>query len=282
MTTTTPILVTGATGKTGRRVAARLAERGVPVRAGSRAADPPFDWTDPGTWDAALEGVTAAYVAYQPDLAVPGADAVIRAFTARAAAAGVRRIVLLSGRGELEAEVCEQIVLGTAGVDATVVRASWFLQNFSEGTLRDAVLAGELALPVPAGVAEAFVDLDDLAEVAAVALTEDGHAGQIYEVTGPAALTFPEVAAILGEAAGRPVQHVDVPLGAFTGALGDMGMAQEEIDLIAYLFTEVLDGRGAAVGDGVQRVLGRAPRAARTWARGAAAAGAWAAAPHGV
>lgn len=262
-------LVTGGTGKTGRRVAARLQELGVPVRIGSRAADPPFDWERPATWDAALDGARAVYIAFQPDLAVPGADEVIRALTARATAAGVRRLVLLSGRGEPEAEACERIVL-SSGMDATVVRASWFLQNFTEGDFAPGVLAGELALPVAPDIAEPFIDADDLADVAVAALTQDGHAGEVYEVTGPRALTFPEVLDEIGRAAGRQVRYQPLTLEQFTGAMAAEGVPQDHLSLFAYLFTEVLDGRNAATTDGVHRALGRAPRDAATWASAAA------------
>ena len=275
-------LVTGGTGKTGRRVAARLAERGIPVRIGSRNAEPPFDWEDRATWDAALAGARAVYVAYVPDLAVPGADDVIRAFTDRAAAAGVQRLVLLSGRGEPEAEACERIVLEAPGIDATVVRASWFLQNFSESFLQPSIVAGELALPVPAHIREPFIDADDLADVAVAALTEDGHAGEIYEVTGPASLTFAEAAAEIGAATGREVPYVELTLEQFTGALTAEGVPADFIELLSYLFTEVLDGRNAATADGVQRALGRPPRDAGAWARAEAGAGAWGTVPHEV
>ncbi len=275
-------LVTGGTGKTGRRVAARLAERGMPVRIGSRNGEPPFDWEDRATWDAALAGARAVYHAYVPDLAVPGADDVIREFTARATAAGVERLVLLSGRGEPEAEVCERIVLDAPGIDATVVRASWFLQNFSESFLQPSIVAGELALPVPGHIREPFIDADDIADVAVAALTEDGHAGEIYEVTGPASLTFAETAAEIGAATGREVPYVELTLEQFTGALAAEGVPADFIELLSYLFTEVLDGRNAATADGVQRALGRPPRDARSWARAEAGAGAWGTVPHEV
>ena len=183
MKNTTPserlTLVLGGTGKTGRRVLERLRSRGVPTRAASRASDPPFDWGDQGTWDAVLDGVTAAYISYAPDLAIPGATDAIRAFVERAVEHGVRRLVLLSGRGEEEAQACERIIQ-RPDIEWTVVRCSWFSQNFSEGEFLDMVLAGEIALPA-GEVGEPFVDADDIADVAVAALTEDGHAGQVYE-----------------------------------------------------------------------------------------------------
>src|SRR5688500_10945164 len=183
-----PTLVLGANGKTGARVAQRLRALGRPVRLGSRSGEPPFDWNAPATWPAAVHGVSAAYVNYQPDLAAPGASDAIRAFTALAAEAGVRRLVLLSGRGEPEAQACEQIVRDS-GLEFTLLRASWFAQNFSEGHFVDAILSGEVALPV-ADVGEPFIDVDDIADAALAALIDDRHVGQLYEMTGPRLLTF--------------------------------------------------------------------------------------------
>ncbi len=105
-----PILVIGATGKTGRRIVQRLSEKGHAVRNGSRQSDPPFDWDDKSTWDVALDGVIAAYISYAPDLAIPGATDAVRAFVERAVEHGVGRLVLLSGRGEEEAQACELLI----------------------------------------------------------------------------------------------------------------------------------------------------------------------------
>ena len=123
---TDPILVLGAHGKTGRRIVERLRARDLPVRLGSRSAHPPFDWEDPGTWRPALEGARAAYVSYFPDLAAPGAPEAVGALAAVALDAGVERLVLLSGRGEEEAQRSEEM-LRRSGAAWTVVRASWFL-----------------------------------------------------------------------------------------------------------------------------------------------------------
>ena len=170
-------LVVGGTGKTGRRVAERLLARGVPTRIGSRASDTPFDWEDPATWGPALESVRAAYVTYFPDLAVPAASGAIREFSKLAVRSGVERLVLLSGRGEEEAQRCERIVQ-ESGAQWTNVRASWFSQNFSEAFLLEPLKAGILALPA-GDVPEPFVDVEDIADVAVAALTEDGPAGPV-------------------------------------------------------------------------------------------------------
>lgn len=273
-TTTTPstVLVTAATGKTGRRVVERLERLGIRVRAGSRAADPPFDWTDPATWRPALEGVDAVYLCYVPDLAVPGATDDVRAFTDEAVAAGVRRLVLLSGRGEPEAQEAE-LVVQRPGLEWTVVRCAWFLQNLTEGFLADDVAAGELALPVD-DVREPWVDLEDVADVVVAALTEGRHAGQVYELTGPRLLRFDELMAAVAAGTGRPARFRTCTVAELADRLRPYG--EDVVALLTYLTTEVLDGRNAHLADGVQRALGHAPRDVTDFVRDAVASGAWA------
>lgn len=267
------ILVLGANGKTGRRVAERLTARGLPVRAGSRSGTPAFDWDDPATWSAALRDVGAVYVSFQPDLVVPGALATITAFAAEAAAAGGRRMVLLSGRGEPLAQAAEQVVLDS-GLEATIVRCAWFDQNFSEDFLLDAVLGGRITLPVST-VTEPFVDADDIADVAVAALTEDGHAGEVYELTGPRLMTFADAAAELGAASGREIGFETIPREAFAGGLAAAGLPDDAVWLVDHLFAEILDGRNSSLADGVERALGRAPRDFADYARETAATGVW-------
>ena len=266
-------LVLGGTGKTGRRVVERLANRSVPTRVASRGGDPPFDWGDKGTWDAALDGVTAAYISYAPDLAIPGATDAIRAFVERAVERGVRRLVLLSGRGEEEAQLCE-LIIQRPEVEWTVVRASWFCQNFSEGEFFDMVLAGEITLPA-GDVPEPFVDVDDIADVAVAALTEDGHAGQIYELTGPRLLTFAEAVDEIAQASGRTIRYIQIPPEAFAAGVAEAGLPEDILWLLNYLFATVLDGRNAYLADGVRRALSREPRDFAEFARQTAAAGVW-------
>ena len=266
-------LVLGGTGKTGRRVVDRLVNLGVPTRVASRSANPSFDWGDPGSWDNVLEGVTAVYISYAPDVAIPGATDTIRAFVERAVERGVQRLVLLSGRGEEEAQLCERIVQG-AGVEWTAVRASWFNQNFSEGEFLDMVLAGEITLPA-GDVGEPFVDTDDIAAVAVAALTEDGHTGQVYEVTGPRLLTFAEVAEEIARASGREIQYIQIPHEAFAAGIAESGAPEDIAWLLDYLFSTVLDGRNAYVCDGVQRALGREPTDFADYAQRIAESGAW-------
>jgi uncharacterized protein YbjT (DUF2867 family) len=269
-------LVLGGTGKTGRRVAERLAERGLLVRIGSRSAEPPFDWEKPDTWATALDGVSAAYVSYYPDLAIPGAPEAVRSFTELAVESGVQRLVLLSGRGEEEAQSAEQAVREVgeeAGVEWTIVRCAWFMQNFDENFLLEPILAGEVALP-SGNVPEPFVDADDIADVAVAALTEDGHAGEIYELTGPRLLTMEEAVSEISRATGRQIRFVPVTLDEFVGAAyGDV--PPEFLSFLTYLFGEVLDGRNAHLTDGVRRALGREPKDFSDYARDVAATGVW-------
>ena len=146
MTKKQNILVLGGKGKTGSRVAGSLLKKGQSVRIGSRSEEPSFDWEDQTTWAGALEGMDKVYITFQPDLAVPGASEAIEGFTRQAVKSGVQKVVLLSGKGEKEAEKCERIVMNS-GLDWTVVRASWFNQNFSESFFLDPILAGHVALP---------------------------------------------------------------------------------------------------------------------------------------
>ncbi len=273
-----PILVLTANGKTGKRVADRLEARGYPVRRASRRGETRFDWNDASTWADALRGVQAAYVVYTPDLAVPEAPPAIKQFTQLAVELGVRRLVVLSGRGEVEAERCEQIVMDS-GAEWTIVRASWFNQNFSEGAFTDMVRAGVVALPAR-DVPEPFVDVDDIADVAVASLTEPGHAGELYEVTGPRLLTLSQAVEAVAQAAGREVVFQRITTEQFTDALTQEGLPTSYIELLNYLMTEVLDGRNANLTDGVQRALGRAPRDFKDYASQVAATGVWGEAVH--
>ena len=270
-----PILVLGATGKTGRRIVDHLEAAGHTVRRGSRSATPSFDWNNEAGWDDCLAGAEAVYINYSPDLAMPGATDSIRAFVDRARAHGVKRLVLLSGRGEEEAQACEKIVQ-EGGIDWTVVRASWFNQNFSEGAFVEMVQAGQITLP-DVDTPEPFVDVDDIADVAVAALTEDGHVGEIYEVTGPRMLTLAEVAAELSVATGRQIDYVPVPHEAFVAGVSESGAPEEVVWMLDYLFATVLDGRNAYLTDGVQRALGREPKDFADYARDIAATGIWSA-----
>jgi uncharacterized protein YbjT (DUF2867 family) len=265
-------LVLGGTGKTGRRVVERLVGKGLPTRVGSRSGEPPFDWEDRATWAPALHGVGSVYVSYYPDLAAPGAVEKVGAFAELAVSGGVPRLVLLSGRGE--AEDAEQAVRNS-GAELTILRSSWFSQNFSQNYFLDGVLAGEVALPA-GDRKEPLVDAGDIADVAVAALTDDRHVGELYELTGPRLLSFAEAVEEIAEATGREIRYVPVPLDAFAAELAARyDVPGDTVDLLAYLFGEVLDGRNAHLADGVQRALGRQPRDFRDYTREAAASGVW-------
>ncbi|MGN9795923.1 NmrA family NAD(P)-binding protein [Streptomyces sp. OZ13] len=266
---TRPTLVTGGTGKTGRRVAERLSLRGLRPRTGSRTGTPPFDWNAPATWDAALDGMGSVYLSYYPDLAFPGAADTVGAFCRTAVAAGVRRIVLLSGIGEEGARAAED-QLKASGAEWTVVRSNWFDQNFSECFFLPPVLAGELAVPAADTVAP-FVDADDVADVAVAALTDPAHTGRTYELSGPRLLSFADIADELSKATGRTITYRPVTVEEYRTILEDAGQDQTYADVFAVF----LDGRNAHLVDGVRQVLGREPRDFTDFARETAATGVW-------
>ncbi|MEJ2859007.1 MULTISPECIES: NAD(P)H-binding protein [unclassified Saccharothrix] len=265
MTTT---LVLGATGKTGRRVAAALGSTARPV---SRSSAFRFDWSDASTWGPALEGVSAVYL-------VPPANNLdateVEAFVPAAVAAGVRRIVLLSARGIDPADRREAAVREST-VDWTILRPTWFQQNFSEDFLHPMVLAGEVALPMGAG-GNPFVDARDIADVAVAALTTEGHAGREYELSGPEAISFPDAVALVAEASGREVKAVDVPEEPFTAGLVEFGFSPEYAAVLTGSLAAIRDGHDARLSTGVQEALGREPRRFEDYVKAAAAAGAWA------
>ncbi|WP_428515004.1 NAD(P)H-binding protein [Roseovarius sp.] len=267
-----PILVIGATGKTGRRVASRLEALGLPVRHGARGSATPFDWDAPETWAPALRGARAAYVTYFPDLAFPGAVEKLESLCETARDVGVSHLVLLSGRGEHHARLGEEVVRNS-GVDFTIVRAAWFAQNFSEGYLRDPVLAG--VLPMPGGdIAEPIIDIDDIADVVVAALTEDGHRGALYEVTGPRLMTFADMAGELSRATGQEIRHIPISFEDFHANIAQAG-GTFVADVFTAIARETLDGRNAHTTDGVMRALGRAPRDFADFAGDAARTGTW-------
>ncbi|MGW8884649.1 NAD(P)H-binding protein [Streptomyces sp. NPDC055749] len=275
------VVVIGGTGKTGRRVVARLRDQGIETRSASRSGDTRFDWADRATWGPALAGATAAYIVpYDPS------PAAAPALVAEAVASGVRRLVLLSARGvdipgyfgasydgsgpHTEAETAVR----DSGVEWTILRPGWFAQNFSEGVFLDGVNAGELALPTADGAA-AFVDAEDIAAVAVAALTEDGHQGQVYELSGPRALTIDEVLAEIAKVTGNRATYVPTSEDEFRSALVAQGVPEEEAELWIAGLEPVRTGREAAPADGVRRALGREPRDFTDFVRDAAAGGAW-------
>ncbi|WKN43672.1 NmrA family NAD(P)-binding protein [Tunicatimonas pelagia] len=271
---TSNILVIGGTGKTGRKVAQRLQAKGQNVRIGSRNASPAFDWQDSTTWLTALEGMNKVYVTFQPDLAVPGAVEAIRAFVNQAQKSKIKKLVLLSGKGEQEAERCEQAIMNS-GLDYTIVRASWFNQNFSESFFLDPIRAGHVALP-KAEAKVPYVDTDDIADVVVGALMSNQHNSQIYQLTGPQLLTFSEVVREIAQVAGRTIQFTPISMDTYATMLKEQGVPKEYIWLISYLFTEVLGTPGNnIVTDDIEKVLGRKPKSFSQYVAETAITGVW-------
>ncbi|MGX4735140.1 NAD(P)H-binding protein [Kitasatospora griseola] len=275
------ILVLGGTGTTGCRIARRLSADGLPVRTACRTGgDVRFDLDDPTTWRPALDGVGAMYL-LEPALR-PGADRRHRIprLVSEAVAAGVTRLVLLSAYGVGGADdghplkSAEQAVRGS-GVDWTILQPDWFAQNFSESFWLPGVRSGTLAAPTGDGRTP-FVDAEDIAAVAAAALTEDRHRGRTYRLTGPAALSFGEALDVIAAATGRTIRHLDVPAAAFADRLTEDGVPAAAARLLTGLLVDVREGRGATVSDGVQQALGRPPRSFEQFVGEAAAAGHWA------
>ena len=271
---TSNILVIGGTGKTGRKVAQKLQEQNHNVRIGSRSASPSFDWQNSETWSAALEGMDKVYITFQPDLAVPGALDAIETLTKLAKKSGVKKLVLLSGKGEREAELCEQVVIHS-GIDYTIVRASWFSQNFSESFFLDAIQAGHVALP-QADAKAPYVDTDDIAEVAVATLTDDQHNGHIYQLTGSRVLTFSEVIGEISRATDRKITFTPISLDAYTEMMKELQIPEDYIWLINYLFTEVLgDEKNSVISNDIEKVLGRKPKDFSEYVRETAKSGVW-------
>jgi uncharacterized protein YbjT (DUF2867 family) len=266
------VLVLGATGRSGRRVAELLRGAGVRVRAASRTGQVRFDWSDPATWEPAVAGAARMY------LMAPDGVAVDRSFVSSAVERGVKRIVLLSSQA-IEAMGDERLIAAErtvrkSGAEWTIVRASWFNQNFDEGFFQPAVIAGEVALPV-GDLRQAFVDADDIAAVAATALTEDGHSGMSYDVTGPDALSFAEAVDIIGKVAGRAVRFVGTA-EAYTDAMNAVGYPAEQIQREIESFAALRELGNQQPSDVVRGVTGRNPKDFESYAAEAAARGAWA------
>ena len=267
------ILVLGGKGKTGSRVAERLTKLGKTIRIGSRSEKPPFDWENPETWPGALEGMDTVYITFQPDLAVPGALKAIEGFTSQAVKAGIQKLVLLSGKGEKEAELCEQVVRN-AGVDWTIVRASWFNQNFSESFFLDPILAGHVALPRAEALVP-YVDADDIADVVVESLLDNKHVGQTYELTGSRQLTFEQVIEEISKVTGRDIKFESITMDEYTKMLKEYQLPEDYIWLINYLFTEVLIDKNSIVTNDIEKVLGRKAKDFAEYARETAATGIW-------
>ena len=271
---TSNILVIGGTGKTGKRVAQNLTAQGHNVRIGGRNNDPAFDWEDPSTYAQALKDMDRAYIVYYPDLAVPGAKKAIQTLTDAALKSGLEKVVLLSGKGEKEAEACEDIV-ANSGLNYTVVRASWFNQNFSESFLLDPIQAGHVALPMPEAEVP-FVDADDIAEVVTEVLQNDAYNSQIITVTGPRKITFKEIVNEISIGTGREIAFQSISQEEYNAAMKAAGVPDDYIWLFDYLFREVLGNpENQDVSNDIEKVLGRPATDFRAFVKKTAKTGVW-------
>ena len=274
MKNTNNILVIGGTGKTGRKVASKLTALGHNVRIGSRSASPVFDWDNPETWTEAMQGMDMVYISFQPDLAVPGALEAIEQLTKQAKRCNVKKLVLLSGKGEREAELCEQVVIHS-GIDYTIVRASWFNQNFSESFFLEPILEGFVALP-QADAKVPYVDTEDIADVAVAALLNDEHNGEIYQLTGPRLLTFKDVIEEISEVTYRDIAFTPIALPAYVSVMKQQGVPTDFVWLIEYLFSEVLGNpSNSEITNDIEIVLGRKPKDFLDYVKETAATGVW-------
>ncbi len=268
------ILVIGGTGKTGHRVVEGLTQEGHPVRVGSRKGTPAFDWEDYSTFRPVLKGMDRAYIVYYPDLAVPGAKQAIAALTEAALKEGLEKVVLLSGKGEAEAEACEQIV-ANSGLNYTLVRASWFNQNFSEGAFLDFVLSGRVALPMPAAEIP-FVDATDIADVVTKVLVDDSYNGETITVTGPQKLKFEQVVKIMEQGIGRDIQYIPITIEEFKDGMKAAGLPASYVWLFGYLFKEVLgNADNQVISHDIERVLGRKATDFKQYVENTLATGVW-------
>ncbi|MFE2881730.1 NmrA family NAD(P)-binding protein [Streptomyces sp. NPDC059272] len=267
------IVVTGATGRTGRRVAEAAREAGLTVREATRARG--FDWADRSTWADTLRGADAAYLVYPSDVGAPDAGRAVGLLAQEAVGLGVRRLVLLSSRGEERARPTEEALRGS-GADWTVVRASWFAQNFSEGPLVEGFReSGELVFP-GGPVREPFVDVRDIADVVVAVVTGgERYVGRAVTVSGPRLLTFGEAVEEIGAVTGRALTYRAVSARQYGDVLAGFGVPAEEVEFLVELFESLLDGRNSYLSEGVQEVLGREPRDFSEFVRDAAAAGVW-------
>ena len=270
----TKILILGGKGKTGSRVVQRLQNLGYSnIRIGSRSESPAFDWENSETWAEVLKDMETVYITFQPDLAIPSAFNTIKQFTTLAIELGITKMVLLSGRGEKEAQLCEEVVMKNAP-NWTIVRASWFNQNFSESFFLDPILAGHVALP-RAEALEPFTDADDIADVVVQTLIDDKHNGQIYELTGPRLLTLPQAISEISKACGRNIQFQSLTLEENVNLLRSYQLPEDHIWLFNYLFEEVLDGRNATISNDIEKILGRKATDFSEFVKTTAATGVW-------
>lgn len=273
----TTTLVLGGTGKTGTRVASRLTRRGLSVRTAARhGADVAFDWDDAATHRLAVEGIDRLYLV-PPVMRTQFAEQV-SAFLDLAEAAGVRHVTYLSAYGidlappEVALRTVELDLMDRPTLTHSIIRPAWFMQNFSETFLKP--IDGAITVPSGDG-GEAFVDVEDIAAVAAATLVEPAaHAGAEYAPTGPDTLTVSQAAGIIGRVTGQPIRHVDVDRQAWVEGVIASGVPAEYGEMLQMLTDTVASGLGSRPNDDIRAVTGRPPtrfvdfaqRTAAAWA----------------
>jgi uncharacterized protein YbjT (DUF2867 family) len=271
-------LVLGGTGKTGTRVARLLTGRGLSVRTAARhGADVAFDWDDPATHRSAVAGIDRLYLV-APVMRTRFAKQV-SSFLDLAQAAGVRHVTYLSAYGidlappEVALRAVELDLMARSTLTHSVLRPAWFMQNFSETFLKP--IDGAITVPTGDG-GEAFVDVEDIAAVAAATLADPGaHAGAHYAPTGPDTLTVNEAANIIGRVTGQPIRHVHIDRRAWVDGVIASGIPAEYGEMLQMLTDTIASDRGSRPNDDIQTVTGTPPtsfadfaqRTAAAWAR---------------
>lgn len=267
------ILVTGASGKTGTALTARLRGAGASFRAGSRRNDGtteyiPFDWDNEATHGPALEGTDRVYLVAPAGSPTP--EAVIVPFLHRALAAGVRRAVLLSSSAIPEGgPVLGQVHQAVHALmpEWTVLQPSWFMQNFTEGLHGESIRAdGEIVTATGEGRV-GFIDAGDIAEAAFRALTDTAPHNGAHILTGPEALSYADVAAIIAEAAGRFIRHRSLSVEALHERLTAAGIPEGYAGLLTSLDEAIQNGAEDRITPSVSALTGRPPKSLKEFAR---------------
>lgn len=271
-------LVLGPNGMIGRRLAPMLESLGVAVRKASRGATGAshFDWHDKATYRPALEGNTSVYLVVADPGAAP--DATVLPFLDEARRAGVRKIVAVSSLGvtfsgepdNSPRRRLEQLI-AESGMDWTILRPGGFNQNFSESFLLPGILQAGMVATATGNGPVAFVDAEDIAAVAAIALTESGHDGQYYSLTGPEALSFAQATAVIAEAAGRPIAYQALSEAQFAGMLAGANVPPDAMAIVVRDQLAIGNGEEAVISSTVPELTGRKAQSFGDFAKAAAA-----------
>lgn len=277
------VLVTGATGKTGSRVVDLLRARGLTARAATRTPQIPgqirFDWTDPDSFAPALDGVRAVYMVAPTGVAEP--LAAMRPFIDRAITAGVDRLVLLSSSMIEEGGPVMGTVHGYLRANApgwSVLRPSWFMQNFSEAQHLDTIRREGRIYSATGDGRVPFIDAGDIAAVAVAALANPAFANGELILTGPATLDYDALARLISVAAGREVEHHRLSTTDLAARLGEIGIPDAFAHILAQMDAAIAGGAEDRVTGAVVDVTGRQPKTFAAFAEDNVAG--WAATGH--